>query len=634
MAFGFSSLTLPRLADVINRTASAMTSLVPTLGEETNRQVGSASVSGVGGFPVSMLNPGLTQLPLNFTSYREIRGNPVIAMARLAANAPVKSAEMALAKTDAADDIMLGYIKANLTPLWKAILRDAVRSRDFGYFAFEKVWTIKDGDYFIESLKPLLNEATVALQQDSTGQFVGAMNYQTILSVDKVLWFTYDSEAGNLYGRSWYEGELRRTIIPAWNSTLQKMVKYMTKVAGVIPMIEYPDGITEDESGKKLDTFTMAQKVLATLARGDGVVMPNVLAKWAEEAIERGIDIDKLKAWNISFVEPKGQHGADFDTAMRRMDTYIVRGLLIPERAVMEGQYGTKAEAGVHTDMVFMAAQEFIEDTIVPAINQQIIDQLLIAKYGIQAKGAVYLDPSPLINAKRAYMQDLLKTVLSAPANLPLLMKTVSLDAMLDTAGLPKTEDQINNEDIEDQLNQEAADKAAQAQAAFGGGPGTGGGDEPDGDEEEDDNEDSPEADGGKKMSLRRFLYNENHDGKTGEFTSGSGGGGGDGGGKSSAAPAHPEHATDEEMKDGITASWQKQASKLSNKKLTDLAKRQATMYAGQSSKTSRIASRVVHEEMQKRGLKLAIVVQRSVPATSLYASLRRSLNRVLAGGA
>ena len=183
---------LSGIPDWMKRKAAPGVAAKPELGIKTSQQVG----AGVFGFPGSVFFPGLPQLPSTFFTYRQIRGNPTVALARLASNGPIKTCKLSFELGDNGDDTMLAYIKANLTPqLWRAILKDAVRARDYGFHAWEKNWEIRNGDYFLAGVKPLLPEATNAIYDTSTGQLIGAQNFNTPLPLDKLLWIIHDDEA-------------------------------------------------------------------------------------------------------------------------------------------------------------------------------------------------------------------------------------------------------------------------------------------------------------------------------------------------------------------------------------------------------------------------------------------------------
>ena len=463
------------------------------LGEGTRIQLTnnvSTDNGGIGGLD-TLLFPGLGTVPLPYTfyTYRQIRGNPTVSLARIAANAPVKAAHMALEARDGADDVMVAYIRDNIEPLWPSILQHAVRARDFGFSPLEVVFELRDGSYFINHFKPLLVDATVAMQ-DEFGTLIGCLNYATPVPRDKLLWFKHDDEAGNPYGRSWYEGRLRTTIIPVWNDTIEKITAYIRKAAGVIPMIEYPEGTSRDSNDKEVNNFALAQGVLNNLTSGRGVFMPNVLAKYAEEAISRGIDITKLKAWTISFLEAKGQHGGDFDTLLGRLDKYIVRSMGVPERAALEGQFGTRAEASVHTDILFAQAEEFLSESVIPEVNV-IINALLTSKYGPGAKDQVYISASATEDDSKEFIRQIVSQVMTNPQNIDLFLRCIKLDAALDAGGMPKTEDMLNNEDVIGDLEELRAARApALAPGADVGAPA------------EDDAEDPPAKPAPKAASL------------------------------------------------------------------------------------------------------------------------------------
>ena len=124
---------------------------------------------------------------------------------------------------------------------------------------------------------------------------------------------------------------------------------------------------------------------------------------------------------------------------MRLLDSYLTRGWLVPERAVLEGQHGTKAEAGEHADIALQAAEEVLLD-IALTINWYLIDKILILNYGSDAAGTVTATPAPLTDEQKAFFRDILKQVLTQPATVDLLFSMVNVDAMVERSGLPPSE--------------------------------------------------------------------------------------------------------------------------------------------------------------------------------------------------
>ena len=78
----------------------------------------------------------------------------------------------------------------------------------------------------------------------------------------------------------------------------------------------------------------------------------------------------------------------------------LARSILIPERSIQEGQHGTLAEAEAHGD-VALAMCELADETIVDAVNEQLVEKILLVNYGDEAVGKVRICRVPLTDIVR-----------------------------------------------------------------------------------------------------------------------------------------------------------------------------------------------------------------------------------------
>lgn len=415
----------------------------PKPGEQTKQQPRGADTAGAFGFAF----PGFrTPPPGIYSTYRRMRSNPTLALARLVATVPVRASEWSWEIEDGVSDERMEVVQGMLDPLYPTLLKDILYALDYGWQSFEKVWEVKDNKLTLAKLKPLLPDISEILVDKSNGAFRGIKQDKVELDESKALLFTYDGEAGDLYGRSRHENVRAKAWQP-WEDILARTGQYATKVASAIPLIRYPEGKSRDASGAEVDNFTISQRVMSNLGKLTGVTMPSNLSPWAEDLARSGVDIEKLWAWQISFIESQGQHGGDLTGMLRHFESLMMRGWLVPERAALEGQHGTKAESEVQQDIV-IAGAEVLLDELIDAIQKQVVDQVLVLNWGEEARGTVKLKPSPLVDEKALLMRDMVKQVLTTPANVPLLLHTLDMDSMLDNAGLPKREETIDNEAV------------------------------------------------------------------------------------------------------------------------------------------------------------------------------------------
>lgn len=409
----------------------------PDIGEQSRGQQN----RGFGGLFGSMGGAGFG-VPLGgtFNTYRLMRRNPTIALARAIARAPLKAAEWTYQKRD--DDVpdeWVSFIKGALNPLRRSFISDTLRALDNGFQAFEKVFEIRKGRLTYQKLKPLLPDNTQPLIDEQTGQFRGARNFGVTLPCEKVFWFANDSEAGNFFGEP--RSENVRSEWSAWEVTLAKMGRYVERSSGAIPMVEYPIGDSQDENGDEQSNFDIATKVLSSLGQGLGVTMPKELAAWSAPFVEAGVNPEALMAWRISFLETKTSRVKDFLEPLRHLERLMMRGWLVPERTATEGQFGTKADAETGADVVLLISEDLLAD-IIDCVNWYLTDQLLVLNFGAEARGAVFVDPAPLSTEKKAFFRNLIEKVISSQVGPELFTQLFDELAIIEGAGAPPQKDE------------------------------------------------------------------------------------------------------------------------------------------------------------------------------------------------
>lgn len=408
----------------------------PQLGAETKSQA-KASVIGSGRDEFRDYNITSSK---TYQEYREMRKNPTIALARIVATAPIRKAEWTTEWNDGVDDKWGELVTEQMTALWQGLIKDILLALDYGWSPFEIVWAVKDGKYVIERMKHLLVDKT-DIQIDEYGEFTGLKQGDIELGLMKSFVFTNEGEAGNYYGRSRHEN-VRDTAWRDWKGVSKKCEQFFTKTAGTIPIINYPEGKSLDAAGNEQDNFDLAKLVLQNLGKGNGVAMPNVFAKYAEDLAKAGVDPGALKAWEITFLEDSGNHGSEFIEKLKHDEALMMRGWLVPERVAIEGQFGTKAESSQHTDTALFMAELTLED-ILDAVNKGVVDKILELNFGQEAKGKVYLKQSGLSNTDKAYYRSLVDKLFMQSITPDFVVELVELDTLLDYAGVPKTQDYV-----------------------------------------------------------------------------------------------------------------------------------------------------------------------------------------------
>jgi hypothetical protein len=193
----------------------------------------------------------------------------------------------------------------------------------------------------------------------------------------------------------------------------------------------------------------MTKEFLDTTGRGISAAIPIELPKWIADNLDAmlraGVDISKLNVWDISFLEVKGDHGAGFSNALRHLESMMMRGWLVPERVATEGQQGTKAESATQTETATTISDVLFDD-IIRSVNWYIINPLLVYNFGQQYENKVWIKKGGLTEQQQAFYRAVMTQVLSQPINIGFFKQWTDIDAILETLGWPRPEQQPGQE--------------------------------------------------------------------------------------------------------------------------------------------------------------------------------------------
>jgi hypothetical protein len=379
-----------------------------------------------------------------YKTYREMRTCPTVAIARAAAMAPVKAAGWFVEADDNEDgkyDEVVDFVQRAIEPVAGDLVKNSLYAWDYGWQGAEIIWGTKDGRVVPERMNFLKVDDTKILTDDQ-GNVTGLKQKQFEVPESKVYIYTYDGECGDPYGRSRMEN-IREHAWRPWRETIKKLGQYISKHAGVITKVRFPMG--EGQIGFTGATFTneeIAASLVQNHSKGAGITIPVTFEPWQAEAIRAGASFDSL-TWDISYLEPGSGAGSEMMSFAKYCDSLICRGLLVPERAILEGQHGTKAEAESQGDVAVEIAEE--ENQLIwEGIQRQIVYRMVLANFGRAAAEAVRVKAAPLSEPEKRLAARIVETVLTNPANADLLLSMLDLDAMLDTAKLPKAKETVD----------------------------------------------------------------------------------------------------------------------------------------------------------------------------------------------
>ena len=218
-----------------------------------------------------------------------------------------------------------------------------------------------------------------------------------------------------------------------WRKANEVAARYDRKIAGAYLVLHYPSfGQGIDQNGAKLDNVYLAQRILDKLEAASGVAIGDVPSELAP-----GQDPNQT-AWRLEVQGSAGGQQQGFVDRLRYLDSLKVRGMLLPERAILEGQHGTLAESQSQGDLALLQA-ELVHHHLTREINRQAVDPVLEANWGPAYRGKVRLEAAPLSDANQGFLRQLVTQVLADPKDFADLFHRADWPAIFDAVGLPQT---------------------------------------------------------------------------------------------------------------------------------------------------------------------------------------------------
>ena len=422
----------------------------PTTGEATRQQGVAQAGIGLGQVPGFLPPQSGT-----YGVYRRMSGHPTLALAKSIVTAPILAGSWSFearrpdgkrprrnppgdgVRSDPIDRLLedrCRFIQRQIEPMRTAFLVEALRALEFGWRPFEKVWEVNNGQVILTRLKPLLPDFTY-LQVDAHGNFAGIVQMEVRLPVDKAFIYTYDGEAGNLYGRSRHENA--RQAWSCWQQVDDRTAQLATKVSAIIPLVHYPIGQSRDANGQQRDNGDLADVILNGLGSGRGVKLPNLFASTEDPRLSA--ELAGKSSWMVSFLEAaNAAHNLTGLTERQRYyDALMFRAWLRPERVGLESKHGSRADASKHTE-TGLTDSELLHADICDQLNRGVVDEILTYNFGVDSAGSVYVSPSPLQETKRALLQKLLEAVWGNTSTLKQFLAQTDMDAVFDVLEIPR----------------------------------------------------------------------------------------------------------------------------------------------------------------------------------------------------
>jgi hypothetical protein len=121
--------------------------------------------------------------------------------------------------------------------------------------------------------------------------------------------------------------------------------------------------------------------------------------------IDRLTDKEQNLGWKFELLESSGGQQSDFVSRLRYLDVLKVRGCLLPERAILEGEHGTLSEASAHKEFSLVVMD--LNHQYATSVVNTVLDFIVLVNLGPEYVGSIYLDPSSIRSEDFDYLQSI-----------------------------------------------------------------------------------------------------------------------------------------------------------------------------------------------------------------------------------
>ena len=192
------------------------------------------------------------------------------------------------------------------------------------------------------------------------------------------------------------------------------------------------------------DNQDIAKKVLDTLESNGAVVIPDEIQNFLDGD---SIDNETRGKWRVELKSDTSNAQITFTDRQKYLDTLKVRAFGIPERAVLEGQFGTKAEAEVHSD-IGLSTIDTKHRNIVDQLNKGAVRDLMRINFGEEVEDTVKIQVAPLVDSRFAVLKETFRLLMQSPNTIDDILPKLNVRAMMEELSLPAhtPEEEAENE--------------------------------------------------------------------------------------------------------------------------------------------------------------------------------------------
>jgi len=373
---------------------------------------------------------------------REIRRDPTIRMVRELSMAPLLMAEWEYVAADDAPPGAKELVESVMTQMRLPLLRTSLAGMcDYGWQPYEVIAEQRDDGVSVPRVKPLLQDLTHILVNAADGTYFGLRQTPTVGT--RIGWvYLLDQQSfvisQDVEGTNWYGEPTLRSLEKTYDESEvvnKSSRKYDAKIAGTHWVIYYPLG-TSDYGGVTKDNGVIAKELLQQAEAVGGIAVPRSVVS-SLDSMNAAMANSEASQWKIELLSDSGKGQQPFTDRQKYLDILKVRAFGFPERSILEGQFGTKADAEAHADIA-VSNLEVRHALVCLQYSLKVVNLVLAWNYGPQAKGKVWIKASPLADDKKSFFRQLYLALIANPQGFMTEMSAVDMAQLRDKLGLPE----------------------------------------------------------------------------------------------------------------------------------------------------------------------------------------------------
>ena len=323
----------------------------------------------------------------------------------------------------------------DLIPALKQALPGALEAPCFGHWLQEVVWSKRNGRVYPAELRSVLpTEGVIFI--DGCRRFTGYSVFGTYRDSRYGFLAVNDPHWDPVLGRSENEA-----AVPSYLRALRSIENADSierRASGIQFLFHVMQGVeVVDASGNPIDALKLVTDYMNAAVTGKSGIVPDMF--FSKEAIEKSPELAKIPYFRAEKFE-WGENGPALEAHLSRLEKLesdIYAAWKVPKLAIAERSKAGlgQASSGDHSDVVLCISEKY-HARYIGQFDCQVSLRWMRANYA-NSKVRIHIEPAPLADPQQTFLQDFVKTRITATAVDPNIDSNVDWRKVLERVEVP-----------------------------------------------------------------------------------------------------------------------------------------------------------------------------------------------------